>query len=79
LRNVTICPPKAAGFGENERAPLLLVMVMVAGPVPVGDGPVGPADPPPPPQLHALRTARIADAAVRVPGRMVPAFHRTVA
>jgi hypothetical protein len=65
--NVTICPPRVAGFGENDRAPLLPVMVIVAGPVPPGDGDVGlpdpDPDPPPPPQLHAVKSVTVVAAA----------------
>jgi hypothetical protein len=62
---VTIIPPKAAGFGVNERAPLLLVIEMVAGPVAPGEGAVGLLEPDPPPQPDALVRTRIA-AAVNV-------------
>ena len=39
--NVTIMPPNAAGFGVNERAPLLLVIEIEAGPGTATDGAVG--------------------------------------
>jgi hypothetical protein len=62
--NVTIIPPKLAGFGENDRAPLLPVIEMATGVVvAVGDGPVGLLELDPPPQFHAVARIRPAAAA----------------
>ncbi len=69
--NVTIIPPNAAGFGVNERAPLLLVIEMDAGPVaPPADGPVGLPELDPPPQPDALARTSVAAAAVSIRSRM---------
>jgi hypothetical protein len=61
--NVTIIPPKAAGFGENDREPLLPVIEMATGVAAVGDGPVGLLELDPPPQFHAVARIRPAAAA----------------
>ena len=63
---VTIIPPRAAGLGEKERAPLLLVIEIDAGPVALGDGAVGLPELDPPPQFHALAKIRTAAATVNI-------------